>query len=151
MVLTLYPSCSGLLRLLSGQIQAADVQQGLRVSRLGHRTRLDSGLGLHDLHPHGGGHQDHPIRRAAYRGGRSRCGGRGSRSALVLTLIFLPAEDQGGGCSSSRGGQLTSERPPRPQRALLPAGPQRDQRRAEGAKPHHRRNHDVKEQGGGSP
>lgn len=59
-------SCPGLLRLLLGQIQATDVQQGLQVSRVGHRTRLDSGLGLHDLHPHGGRHQDHPIGRAAH-------------------------------------------------------------------------------------
>lgn len=86
------PPPSGLLCLLSGQIQAADVQQGLRVSRLGHRARLDSGLGLHDLHPHGGRHQDHPIRRTADRGGRSRCGRCGSRIGLVVTLdSFFPA------------------------------------------------------------
>lgn len=51
----------GLLYLLFGQIQAADLQQTVPVSRLGRRSRVDSGLGFHDLHPHGGRHQDHPI------------------------------------------------------------------------------------------
>ena len=60
-----------MLCLFFGQIHAVEVQQGVRVSWLVHWTGLDSGPGLHDLHPHGGCHQDHPIRWAAHRGGWS--------------------------------------------------------------------------------
>lgn len=48
----------GLLRLLPGEVQAPDLQQGVRVPWLVHRSGLVSGPGLHDLHPHGDGHQD---------------------------------------------------------------------------------------------
>lgn len=58
---------------------------------------------------------------------------------------LLSTEDQGGGRSSPWRRQFTS------QRAHLPTGPQWEQWWAEGANPHHCRNHDVKEQGGGSP
>lgn len=66
-----WSSSPGLLYLLFGQIQATDVQQDLRVSWLGCGNRLDSGLGLHDLHPHGGCHQDHTVWWAAHWGGRA--------------------------------------------------------------------------------
>lgn len=142
-------SCPGLLRLLFGQIQASDLQQGLRVSRLGHCPRLDSGLGLHDLHPHGGRHQDHPVRRATYRGGWTDGPSGLSTTHLDATSeafsCLLSTEDQGGGRSSPWRRQFTS------QRAHLPTGPQWEQWWAEGANPHHCRDHDVKEQGGGSP
>lgn len=57
-----------MLSVLPGQIQAADLQQGVPVPGLGHRAGLGAGSGLHDLHSHGGRHQDPPIRRAADRG-----------------------------------------------------------------------------------
>lgn len=49
---------TGLLRLLSGEVQTPDVQQGVQVPRLGHRPGLVLGLDLHDVHPNGDGHQD---------------------------------------------------------------------------------------------
>lgn len=53
---------SGMFRLLPGEVQAPDLQQGVRVPRLGHRSGLVSGLGLHGLHPTGDGHQDPAVR-----------------------------------------------------------------------------------------
>lgn len=47
-----------LLRLLAGEVQAPDLQQGVRVPRLVHRSGLVFGPVLHDLYPHGDGHQD---------------------------------------------------------------------------------------------
>jgi len=52
----------GLLCLLPGEVQALEVQQGVRVPGLGHRPRLVFGHVLHDLHPHGDGHQDLTVR-----------------------------------------------------------------------------------------
>lgn len=48
----------GLLCLLPGEVQASDLQQSVRVPRLVHRSGLVLGPVLHDLHPHGDGHQD---------------------------------------------------------------------------------------------
>lgn len=52
---------SGLLHLLSGEVQALDLQQGLWVSWMGNWSGLVFGFGLHDLHPHGDGHQDPAV------------------------------------------------------------------------------------------
>ncbi len=74
-----------------------------------------------------------------------------SHSSPMHPSVSL-TEDQGGGSPGSWRGQLPSRRPSWPQGAHLPAGPQWEQGSAdEGSHPHHRRNHDVKEWGGGSP
>lgn len=64
---------------------------------------------------------------------------------------FFPTEDQGGCGPGSRRSQLPSCQPPRPEGVTLPDGFQWEQGPAEGPEPHHRRDHDVKERGGGSP
>lgn len=52
---------TGLLHLLPGEVQTLDLQQGLWVSWMGNWCGLVSCSSLHDLHPHGDGHQDPAV------------------------------------------------------------------------------------------